>query len=225
MMIVLAPTVTEEGLPEAIERITGFVTTQGGEVQSALHENPWGRRRLAYQIDDHRDAFYVLYRFTAKPEVVTEIEREIKLDETVIRYLVVRYDVMTEHTERTPRERPDAPGGPGGLSSGTVPFRRTTANAPIAEAAALGAADDADSTESDATAEPNVASSPAEMAEPDTAAQEATQPEAASAERVEPTEPDTDAQEATTSGDTDALTETSDPSEATDVTDDENTPT
>jgi small subunit ribosomal protein S6 len=182
MMIVVAPTVSEEGLPEVVERISGFVTAQGGEIQSTVHENPWGRRRLAYPINDHRDAFYVLYRFTANPDAILEIEREIKLDETVIRDLVVRYDEMTEHTERPPRERPDAAGGPG---SGSMPFRRTPATATAPAPAASGA------TETEAAA--------ATPAEAEAEAAETSSP-AASAETVEPAQPDAAAVEATTEG-------------------------
>jgi small subunit ribosomal protein S6 len=129
MMIVIAPTVGEEGLPGAIERVSGYITSQGGTVSSTNNENPWGRRRLAYQINDHRDALYVLYRFIARAEAIVEIEREIKLDTNVIRYLVVRYDELTEHEERPPRQQADGPGGPGGPS-----FRRPRPDAPAATA-------------------------------------------------------------------------------------------
>jgi len=140
MMMVFAPTVGDEGLADAIERVSGYITSQGGTVSSAIHENPWGRRRLAYQINDHRDAFYVLYRFIARAEAIIEIEREIKLDESVIRYLVVRYDEMTEHEERAPRQQADGPGGPS--------FRRPRADAP-------------------STAEATPAAAPAEAAAPE----------------------------------------------------------
>ena len=129
MMVIVTPTVGEEGLPAAVERVSGYITNQGGTVSSTINENPWGRRRLAYQINDHRDAFYVLYRFIARGETVLEIERDIKLDEAIIRYLVVRYDEMTEHVERAPRQQAESPGGP--------PFRRTR---PEGQAAPAGAA-------------------------------------------------------------------------------------
>jgi small subunit ribosomal protein S6 len=103
MMLVVAPTVAEEGLQAVVDRVSGYIATQGGTVDSTSTENPWGRRRLAYPINDHRDAFYVVYRFTAEAPSIVEIEREIKLDEQVIRHLVVRYDEMTEHEERPPR--------------------------------------------------------------------------------------------------------------------------
>jgi small subunit ribosomal protein S6 len=109
MMVVVAPTVGDEGLPAVVERVSGYVAAQDGTVTSVKHDNPWGRRRLAYPIEDHRDAFYVLYMFDADPRRITSLERDLKLDEQVIRHLVVRYDPMTEHEERTPRGREGEP--------------------------------------------------------------------------------------------------------------------
>lgn len=185
MMIVIEPTVGEEGLPVAIERVSGFITGQGGTVSSTIHENPWGRRRLAYQINDHRDAFYILYRFIARPEAIIEIEREIKLDTTIIRYLVVRYDEMTEHEERAPRQQAEGPGGPGGPS-----FRRPRPDGPAtpAESAPAGtdtpAATEAPATTATAEA-PAEDVAPSEEATP-AAEDEATQPPATTDEPERP---------------------------------------
>jgi small subunit ribosomal protein S6 len=96
MMIVVAPTVTEDGLPNVVERVTGYVETHGGTMESFTHDSPWGRRRLAYPIQNFRDAFYVLYYFHIEPRAVDELDREIRLDEAVIRHLIVRYDPLTE---------------------------------------------------------------------------------------------------------------------------------
>jgi len=63
-MIVLAPTLDEAAQEAAIERFTGVIAEQGGQV---THVDRWGRRRLAYEIDGHRDAFYVLILFQAEP--------------------------------------------------------------------------------------------------------------------------------------------------------------
>lgn len=96
MMILVAPTVTEEGLPPVVDRVSGYVTDQGGEVESFTHDSPWGRRRLAYPIQRFQDAFYVLYYFYAPPSSINELERALRLDDQVIRHLVVRYDPLTE---------------------------------------------------------------------------------------------------------------------------------
>ncbi|MEX2315231.1 MAG: 30S ribosomal protein S6, partial [Thermomicrobiales bacterium] len=146
MMVVVTPTVAEEGLPPVIERVSGYITSQGGTVSSTINENPWGRRRLAYQINDHRDAFYVLYRFIARGEKVVEIERDMKLDEAIIRYLVVRYDEMTEHEERAPRQPAESPGGPSFRRS--RPEGQTAPAGPVSEAAA--AVESAESAETPA---------------------------------------------------------------------------
>jgi small subunit ribosomal protein S6 len=110
MMVVISPSVGDEGLQGAIDRVSGYLTTLGATVDNVNHENPWGRRRLAYQIQDFRDAFYVLYRFHAGAPSIIDLERELRLDEQVIRHLVVRYDELAEHEERAPRVQ--APGGP-----------------------------------------------------------------------------------------------------------------
>lgn len=96
MMILVAPTVAEEGLPAVVERVSGYVGNYDGEVESYTYESPWGRRRLAYPIQNFRDAFYVLYYFLAPPSAIAEIERDLRLDDSVIRHLIVRYDPMTE---------------------------------------------------------------------------------------------------------------------------------
>jgi small subunit ribosomal protein S6 len=95
MMIVVAPTVTEDGLPAVIERVTGLIETQDGAVESFTHDNPWGHRRLAYPIQNFRDAFYVLYYFDMAPRGVQELDRELRLDEAIIRHLIVKFDPLT----------------------------------------------------------------------------------------------------------------------------------
>lgn len=167
MMIVIAPTVGEEGLPAAIERVSGYISGQGGTVSSTINENPWGRRRLAYPINDHRDAFYVLYRFIARPEAIIEIEREMKLDESLIRYLVVRYDEMTEHEERAPRQQAEGPGGPGGPS-----FRRPRPEGQAAPAESTPAA----TATAVASAEDTVPAAEAEASQPPAATDEPERP-------------------------------------------------
>lgn len=94
MMIVVAPTVTEDGLPAVVERVTGLIEAQEGAVESATHDNPWGHRRLAYPIQNFRDAFYVLYYFDMVPRGIQELDRELRLDEAIIRHLIVKFDPL-----------------------------------------------------------------------------------------------------------------------------------
>ncbi|HAX25206.1 MAG TPA: 30S ribosomal protein S6, partial [Chloroflexi bacterium] len=78
MMLVVAPTVTEEGLQQVVDRISGYITAQNGTVDSTNSQNPWGRRRLAYPIRDFNDAFYALYRFHATSDAIDELERDLR---------------------------------------------------------------------------------------------------------------------------------------------------
>src|SRR5690242_930606 len=94
-MTIVHPEVSEDDLPGALDRIAGFVTGAGGTVSETLRDSPWGRRRLAYPIRnggrDLRDGYYTVYHFAIEPDRIDDIERELKLDDQVIRYLVTHW--------------------------------------------------------------------------------------------------------------------------------------
>jgi small subunit ribosomal protein S6 len=91
LMAVLAPDIAEEEMLAALERISGYITTNNGEVTELVTTSPWGRRRLAYEIRDYRDGFYALYHFNLDPSRVSEVERDLRLNNQVLRSLVVSY--------------------------------------------------------------------------------------------------------------------------------------
>ncbi len=96
LMTILHPEVAEESLPGELERISGFITGAGGEMIETLQDSPWGRRRLAYAIRsgsrDVRDGYYTVWHFTLGPDRVNDLERELKLDTQLIRYIVVSWE-------------------------------------------------------------------------------------------------------------------------------------
>jgi len=91
LMTVFAPDIAEDEMPAALERISGYITTGGGEVSELTTTPPWGRRRLAYPIRDYRDGFYALYMFTLTPEGIGDLERDLGLNSQVLRSLVTSY--------------------------------------------------------------------------------------------------------------------------------------
>lgn len=99
LMVLISPEVGDEALDAEIERVSGIITDQDAEITFLKRDTPWGRRRLAYQIDRFRDAFYILYRFIGPAQAVGRIERELQLDERVIRYLVVRSEAAPQAEE------------------------------------------------------------------------------------------------------------------------------
>lgn len=95
LMTILSPDVPEEEIGGQIERIAGFVTDAGGTVQDTRRDSPWGRRRLAYPIRhdgrDLRDGFYTLFHIELEPHRIDDLERDLKLDDLLIRHLVTSY--------------------------------------------------------------------------------------------------------------------------------------
>ncbi len=92
LMVLFRPDLAEDGLEAAIDRVTSLLQEVGGTVTNIKRDTPWGRRRLAYPIHKFQDAIYVLYHFTCPPARTREIERELRLNEQVIRHLMVRLE-------------------------------------------------------------------------------------------------------------------------------------
>jgi small subunit ribosomal protein S6 len=84
--IVFRPELEGEALDQAIERTLQFIRAHGGEPGEP---DRWGRRRLAYEIDHVHDGVYVFVPFEAGPNLAAELERHLRLQDDVLRYLVV----------------------------------------------------------------------------------------------------------------------------------------
>ena len=87
LMLVLDPNLEDAAVDALTARISNQVTQRGGTVD---HVEGWGRRRLAYPIGRHRDGLYLLMRLRLPSNVAVDIERSLKLTESVIRHLLVR---------------------------------------------------------------------------------------------------------------------------------------
>src|SRR5215471_19377447 len=86
-MVVHDPNLDEAAIEALNTRIQNMVTQRGGTIEQV---ESWGRRRLAYPIGRYRDGVYILSRFRMPPNAAAEIERALKLTESVIRHLLVR---------------------------------------------------------------------------------------------------------------------------------------
>ena len=96
LMTVFIPELSEEDNQAQIEKVSTYITNAGGSLTETLTSSPWGRRRLAYTIRfngvDYRDGFYTVYHFDSAPSFLTELERDLKLDTSTMRYLLVHDD-------------------------------------------------------------------------------------------------------------------------------------
>jgi small subunit ribosomal protein S6 len=97
---ILNPEVSEEQTRTILERIEQIVANYAGQV---VKVNQWGRRRLAYPIEHHRDGFYVFIDTILTPETVAELDRTLKVSEEVLRHLIKRRDPKTVQKEREAR--------------------------------------------------------------------------------------------------------------------------
>ena len=86
-MYVITPELEDEAVKGIIEKYTGIITANGGEIEKV---DEWGRRRLAYPINYKTEGHYVLTTFAAASELPRELERNLNNDEGILRFLVVR---------------------------------------------------------------------------------------------------------------------------------------
>ncbi|MDO5033595.1 MAG: 30S ribosomal protein S6 [Eubacteriales bacterium] len=84
LLYVLKPNLGEEGLAAMDERIQALVAANG-EIKNV---DVWGTRRLAYEIQDLKEGYYVVLHFTAEADFPVELERQLKINDQVLRFLV-----------------------------------------------------------------------------------------------------------------------------------------
>ncbi|MEO7653433.1 MAG: 30S ribosomal protein S6, partial [Bryobacteraceae bacterium] len=101
-LFIIKPESTEEEIDQVIETMKGVVTAAEGTVDKI---DKWGKRRLAYRVDKHREGSYVLMQFTAGPQTVKEFERKLRVTDSVIKFLTVRIDETLKRLEKRKKQR------------------------------------------------------------------------------------------------------------------------
>jgi small subunit ribosomal protein S6 len=86
-MYIIKPTLDEDAVDAVTKKVDDQIVGVGGTVEKTEKR---GRKRLAYEVKDFKDGFYVLTNFSADPAQITELERLFKLNDDVIRHLIVR---------------------------------------------------------------------------------------------------------------------------------------
>jgi small subunit ribosomal protein S6 len=86
---ILRPNTPNEGVAEVNTRIRGVIEGMGGKV---IKVDNWGKRRLAYEVAKERKGIYLYWLYLAQPGVVEETERNLRMLDSVIRYLTVKVD-------------------------------------------------------------------------------------------------------------------------------------
>lgn len=92
MMYIINPTVCdqEETLEEAITKVHAMVTDNGGEI---VHVDRWGKRKFAYEIEKITEGYYIVTKLKIAPEALTELNRVMKLNEDLVRYMIINEEL------------------------------------------------------------------------------------------------------------------------------------
>ena len=83
-LYIINPQLTEEDTQALVEKFKAMVETEG----TLTEVDEWGKRRLAYEIDDLNEGYYVLMQFEAKPEFPAEMDRVMKITDGIMRCLI-----------------------------------------------------------------------------------------------------------------------------------------
>ena len=122
----------ETARKELIEKVSALIGENGGEIEKV--DETWGKRRLAYAIDYKTEGWYVLVTFKGPAELPRELERNLQINENVLRYLVVKLvEKRSAVKPRTNRPAPvEAPAVEAAPAEETAPAEKA---APAEEAA------------------------------------------------------------------------------------------
>lgn len=89
VMYILRADQEEQAIKDMIEKFNGIITSNGGAIDST---DEWGKRRLAYPIQYQKEGYYVLQHFQANHDLPAELERNFRINEGVLRFMVTRID-------------------------------------------------------------------------------------------------------------------------------------
>lgn len=87
-IIIIGQNVEEEGIKSLITKYTDLINTEG----KVSNVNEMGNRKLAYEIGKNKEGYYVVFEFEAKPELITELERNYRITDEIIKFIVIRKD-------------------------------------------------------------------------------------------------------------------------------------
>ena len=85
-IIIISPVVEEEGIKSLITKFSDLINSEG-KVESV---EEIGKRKLAYEVKKNKEGYYVLFNFEAKPELIAELERNYRITDEVIKFIVVK---------------------------------------------------------------------------------------------------------------------------------------
>ena len=89
LMVILSPEIDERTVAPSLDKFLKVITNDGGSIDKV---DIWGKRRLAYEIAKHAEGIYAVVDVKAEPATVSELDRQLNLNESVLRTKVLRTD-------------------------------------------------------------------------------------------------------------------------------------
>ena len=96
-IFIASPVLTDEQADELVRNFEGIIAEQGGEL---LKTDKWGRKKLAYEIQKFSEGYYTLFEMNAGPNLIAELERRFRNNDSVIKFLSVRMDEQAKAADR-----------------------------------------------------------------------------------------------------------------------------
>lgn len=101
-LYIITPELDDNAIQTVVADVEQLITGSGGAI---VRSDVWGKRKLAYTIQKHTEGVYVVLRFTADPDSIKRLEQQLKLTESIIRYMVLYLDEKTLKLETEQQRR------------------------------------------------------------------------------------------------------------------------
>jgi len=89
LVIIVAPDIDETAMAEVVEKVKSWITEAGGSIESF---EEWGRQKLAYLVRNNKEGQYYLFNLKLEPTEVVNLERNFRLQESILRFLIINRD-------------------------------------------------------------------------------------------------------------------------------------
>lgn len=86
LVFIVTPEFEEAALADVVDKVKSWISESGGTIES---EEVWGRQKLAYLIRKHKEGQYYLFNIKLEPTAVASLERNFRLQESILRFLII----------------------------------------------------------------------------------------------------------------------------------------
>lgn len=91
-VIIVKPEISKEEFDKTIEKFKDLIISFSNENEAYLKTEDIGNKKLAYEVQNHKEGHYFIFEFCSKPDDIRELERNYRIDDNVLKFIVVRKD-------------------------------------------------------------------------------------------------------------------------------------